>query len=71
MGGGGFYGAFPEMYNLVVNANHDSIASILSKDEANQKESAKYLADLALLSQGMLKGEALDAFIERSLKNLN
>jgi molecular chaperone HtpG len=71
MGGGGFYGAFPEMYNLVVNANHDSISSILKKDEASQQESAKYLADLALLSQGMLKGEALDAFIEKSLKNLN
>jgi molecular chaperone HtpG len=71
MGGGGFYGAFPEMYNLVVNANHDTISSILSKDEAGQQESAKYLADLALLSQGMLKGEALDSFIERSLKNLN
>jgi molecular chaperone HtpG len=71
MGGGGFYGAFPEMYNLVVNANHDTITSILSKDETGQQESAKYLADLALLSQGMLKGEALDSFIERSLKNLN
>jgi len=71
MGGGGFYGAFPEMYNLVVNANHDTITSILAKDEAGQKESAKYLADLALLSQGMLKGEALDSFIERSLKNIN
>ncbi|MFM7668217.1 MAG: molecular chaperone HtpG [Bacteroidota bacterium] len=71
MGGGGFYGAFPEMYNLVVNANHDTITSILAKDEEGQKESAKYLADLALLSQGMLKGEALDSFIERSLKNIN
>ena len=71
MGGGGFYGAFPEMYNLVVNANHETITSILAKDEAGQQESAKYLADLALLSQGMLKGEALDSFIERSLKNIN
>ena len=42
------------------------------KDEsANQTENAKYLADLAMLSQGMLKGEPLDAFIEKSLKNLN
>jgi molecular chaperone HtpG len=71
MGGGGFYGAFPEMYNLVINANHDTISSILAKDESGQKESANYLADLALLSQGMLKGEALDSFIERSLKNIN
>lgn len=71
MGGGGFFGAFPETYNLVVNANHETISSILTKDEAGQQESAKYLADLALLSQGMLKGEALDSFIEHSLKNLN
>ena len=71
MGGGGFFGAFPETYNLVVNANHETISSILAKDEAGQQESAKYLADLALLSQGMLKGEALDSFIEHSLKNLN
>ena len=71
MGGGGFYGAFPEMYNLVVNANHPTIEAILTKESANQTENAKYLADLAMLSQGMLKGEALDAFIEKSLKNLN
>ncbi len=71
MGGGGFFGAFPETYNLVVNANHETISSILAKDEGGQQESAKYLADLALLSQGMLKGEALDSFIEHSLKNLN
>jgi molecular chaperone HtpG len=71
MGGGGFFGAFPETYNLVVNANHETISSILAKDEAGQQESAKYLANLALLSQGMLKGEALDSFIEHSLKNLN
>ena len=71
MGGGGFYGAFPEMYNLVVNANHPTMEAILNKESANQTENAKYLADLAMLSQGMLKGEALDAFIEKSLKNLN
>jgi molecular chaperone HtpG len=71
MGGGGFYGAFPEMYNLVVNANHPAMEAILTKETANQTENAKYLADLAMLSQGMLKGEALDAFIEKSLKNLN
>jgi molecular chaperone HtpG len=71
MGGGGFYGAFPEMYNLVVNANHPAMEAILTKETANQTETAKYLADIAMLSQGMLKGEALDAFIEKSLKNLN
>jgi hypothetical protein len=28
----------------------------------------KQLADLALLAQGMLSGEALDSFIERSIE---
>ena len=70
MGGGGFYGAFPEMYNLVVNANHPKVNSLLSKDENGQKSSVKQLTDLALLAQGMLKGEALDIFIERNIEQL-
>lgn len=70
MGGGGFYGAFPEMYNLVVNANHPKVNSLLSKDEDGQKSSVKQLTDLALLAQGMLKGEALDIFIERNIEQL-
>jgi molecular chaperone HtpG len=70
MGGGGFYGAFPEMYNMVVNANHPKVNSLLSKDEDGQKSSVKQLTDLALLAQGMLKGEALDVFIERNIEQL-
>ncbi|MFO0494666.1 MAG: molecular chaperone HtpG [Flavobacteriia bacterium] len=70
MGGGGFYGAFPEMYNMVVNANHPKVNSLLSKDEDGQKSSVKQLTDLALLAQGMLKGEALDIFIERNIEQL-
>lgn len=69
-GGGGFYGAFPEMYNLVVNANHPKVHLLLSKDEESQKVGAKQLADLALLAQGMLKGEALNSFIERNIEQL-
>lgn len=70
MGGGGFYGAFPEMYNLVVNANHPKIHLLLSKDSEEQKAGAKQLSDLALLAQGMLKGEALNTFIERNIDQL-
>jgi molecular chaperone HtpG len=70
MGGGGFYGAFPEMYNLVVNANHPKISLILSKEEADRNEAAKQLCDLALLAQGMLKGKQLDDFIERNIQQL-
>ncbi len=69
-GGGGFYGAFPEMFNLVVNANHPKVHLLLSKDDEAQKLGAKQLADLALLAQGMLKGEALNSFIERNIEQL-
>lgn len=68
-GGGAFFGAFPENYNLVVNSNHPKIGALLEMKENSAKENtAKQLADLALLSQGMLKGEALDKFIERSIE---
>ncbi len=68
MGGGGFYGAFPETYNMVINSNHDKILNILeTKTKKSQERKIKQLTDIALLSQGMLKGEALNAFIERSI----
>jgi len=68
MGGGGMMmGAFPEMFNFVVNVNHPVIGSILTKEGDAKKELAKQLADLALLSQGMLKGEKLTQFITRSV----
>ncbi len=71
MGGAGFYGAFPEMHNLVVNANHPKVGALLEKSGDEQKNIAKQLTDLALLSQGMLKGEALNAFIERSIEQID
>jgi molecular chaperone HtpG len=68
MGGGGFMGAFPEMYNLVINSNHEKIGQILNtKTKKSQERQIKQLTDIALLSQGMLKGEELNAFIERSI----
>ena len=69
MGGGGFMGAFPEMYNLVINSNHEKISQILNtKTKKSQERQVKQLTDIALLSQGMLKGEELNAFIERSIE---
>jgi molecular chaperone HtpG len=62
-------GAFPEMYSLVVNSNHPKVGAILAeKEEAAQTDKVKQLTDLALLSQGLLKGEALNSFIERSIE---
>ncbi len=71
LGGGAmsFYGNMPDMYNLVVNNNHPLISRILSeKDEQKKKSLAKQTADLALLSQGLLKGEGLTNFIKRSVE---
>jgi len=71
-GGGGMFGMsnMPEMYNLVVNANSELANSILqAKDEA-QKELVKNALDLAKLSQGLLKGEELTAFVKRSFDTL-
>jgi molecular chaperone HtpG len=69
MGGGGFYGAFPETYNMVVNGNHSKITEVLTAStEEDKSAKVKQLTDLALLSQGMLKGEALSQFIDRSIE---
>lgn len=69
MGGGGFMGAFPEMHTVVVNVNHPKVGAILTlNDKKEQEEKAQQLTDLALLAQGMLKGKALDSFIERSIE---
>jgi molecular chaperone HtpG len=72
LGGGGmgsFYGNMPDMYNLVVNSNHPLIGRILNESDADvQKNLAKQAADLALLSQGLLKGESLTNFIKRSVE---
>ncbi|MGB0934280.1 MAG: molecular chaperone HtpG [Lishizhenia sp.] len=69
LGGAGFMGAFPETYNLVVNGNHPKIADVLNdENKESQENKAKQLADLALLSQGLLKGAKLDAFVKRSIE---
>ena len=70
MGGGGFYGAFPEMYQLVVNGNHPVMTKLLKMKGVKQKETVKQLVDLAMLSQGLLKGEALTEFIQRSVSEM-
>jgi molecular chaperone HtpG len=68
LGGGGMHmmGNLPEMYNLVVNANHSFISKILKAKKADKEKLAKQAFDLALLSQGMLKGKDLTDFVERS-----
>jgi len=72
-GGAGMFGMgnFPEMYNVVVNANSDLATEILAKDSKEEKEALINQAlDLAKLSQGLLKGKELTNFINRSFKNI-
>ncbi|MGQ7945184.1 molecular chaperone HtpG [Flavobacterium sp. WC2509] len=70
-GGGGMFGMgnMPEMYNLVVNTNSELATSILNnKDQSAQENLVKQALDLAKLSQNLLKGEALTAFVKRSFE---
>ena len=71
MGGGmaSFYGDMPEHYNVVVNTNHEIISQILNEQDTEKRvNTLNQLKDLALLQQGLLKGEALDCFIKRSVQ---
>ncbi|MBC8770344.1 molecular chaperone HtpG [Arenibacter sp. BSSL-BM3] len=68
-GGGGMFGMgnMPEMYNLVVNTNHELVSEILNTKTAKKKERLiNQSLDLARLSKGLLKGEELTKFIKRS-----
>ena len=65
-GGGGMFGAFPEMYHVVVNANSPLADAILGADEAAKEKLIKQAFDLARLSQGLLKGKELSEFVKRN-----
>src|SRR5690554_416812 len=70
-GGAGMFGNFPEMYHLVVNTNSPLASKILtSGNSEEQKNLIKQAVDLAKLSQGLLKGEELTAFVKRNFENL-
>lgn len=69
--GGGmtaFYAQMPDEVTLTINGNHPLFAALLKEtDETVKKNRVRSLADLALLSQGLLKGNDLTAFIKRSV----
>jgi molecular chaperone HtpG len=57
-----------EPMQVVLNTAHPYLQKLSSSTEADQRDKlARQAYDLALLSQGLLKGEALTAFIERSI----
>ena len=72
-----FYGEMPDMFQVVLNVNHPLIKQVIAdvenkeKDDmkayASENKKLKQMIDLALLSNGMLKGEALSDFIKRSI----
>ncbi|MDR1502314.1 MAG: molecular chaperone HtpG [Prevotella sp.] len=78
--GMGFYGEMPNSYNLVLNVEHPFIKKIMGDIDGKDKEAVslyatqstniRQLIDLALLSNGMLKGEALNNFVKRNMENI-
>ena len=62
----------PESYNLTVNSNHQIISQLLNENDKNiQSELVNQILDLALLSQGLLKGKNMTEFISRSISMIN
>lgn len=70
--GGGpmsFYGSLPDSYKVAINGNHPVVDKILKADgEEEQLKLAKQAFDLAKLSQGLLTGKDLTAFVKRSVE---
>ena len=68
-GMGAFYANMPDEVTLTVNGNHPIYPNVLEESDSDkQKKLVHNLADLALLSQGLLKGVELTNFIQRSVE---
>ncbi len=68
-GMGAFYANMPDEVTLTVNGNHAIYKNVLAEAEREKQEKLVHnLADLALLSQGLLKGNSLTSFINRSVE---
>jgi molecular chaperone HtpG len=66
---GSFYANMPDEVTLTVNGNHSIYQSLIAENNKEKQEKlVRNLADLALLSQGLLKGNNLTAFINRSVE---
>ncbi len=71
VGGGmaAWYANMPDEVNMTINGNHPLFKNILAEsDAAKQEKLVKNLSDLALLSQGLLTGNHLTSFINRSVE---
>jgi molecular chaperone HtpG len=68
-GMGAFYASMPDEVTLTVNGNHPIYKTVLSENDGDKQQKLVHnLADLALLSQGLLKGNELTNFIQRSVE---
>ncbi|HBG42103.1 MAG TPA: molecular chaperone HtpG [Porphyromonadaceae bacterium] len=75
-----FYREMPDAYQVVMNSDHPLVKELIAGADGKQDEELKSYAaespklkqmiDLALLSNGMLKGEALNNFVKRSFEKL-
>jgi molecular chaperone HtpG len=71
VGGAGmsWYANMPDEINMTVNANHPIYQQILNESDSDKKQKqVRNLADLALLSQNLLTGADLTAFVNRSVE---
>ncbi|WPQ62951.1 molecular chaperone HtpG [Chitinophaga sancti] len=71
VGGSGmsWYAGMPDEINMTVNANHPIYQQILKEgNDQLQEKQIRNLADLALLSQNLLTGADLTAFVTRSVE---
>jgi molecular chaperone HtpG len=62
-----FYGDMPVSYTMTVNLDAPAVKKV-EADKENTGDTVHQLVDLALLSNGLLKGEALSKFIKRSIE---
>ena len=78
-GGMNFYGEMPESFNIIVNLQNPLMVKLVEEMKQNSDSVAEFaggsdllkqVTDLALLSNGMLKGKDLADFIIRSGKTL-
>lgn len=71
-GGFAFAGGMAEQFNVVVNTNHPLMSKVLAEENAEHRNAQlKQAIDLGMLAQGLLKGEALAAFLKRSVDLIN
>jgi molecular chaperone HtpG len=59
-----------DMQEVVVNVNHPFMRKVLDDTSENQGIKIRQAVDLAMLSKGLLKGEALDQFIRKNMESL-